>query len=226
MTSNVASATRFESIKSKIKNVLDQDRRVENFEYYNTTPQHKERMKELAELAPELYNNPDITPRSKWFHHPRYRQNSQMPPYHVHFRVEMQETIWYLFRSYTMENSTSINQQNDIRRAYSIFHSSMQGLNGHVQIEEYCCFPTYKSVFPHVDIQFLYSDHASLHHEVQNVLDSFNALPVNGKELLPQECILTLLEVVVAFDELLMSHLGEEEEIVVPMSLTGKEIIF
>ena len=45
-------------------------------------------------------------------------------------------------------------------------------------------------------------------------------------ESFSRDQILNTLEVFLAFDDVLVAHLGEEEEIVVPMSLTDKPVHF
>lgn len=223
--SKLQDQTKLESLRSRIQKVLSQDRGVLNFEHYTPGDEHLERMKKLKQVAPELYDNPSITPRSKWFQHPRYRQNSQMPPYHIHFRHEMQEALSSLYEAYHTEDPAK--QRQYIRRASSTFHGSMRGLNGHVSIEEYACFPTYKHLHPHVDIRFLYDDHKHLHEE-ENAVSTALARLVEAQqsESFSRDQILNTLEVFLAFDDVLMAHLGEEEEIVVPMSLTDKPVHF
>ena len=230
-SSAASASTRLATLKTKIQSVLSQDRGVLNFEQYTPGKDHRERIKKLAKVAPELYDNPSITPRSKWFQHPRYRQNSQMPPYHIHFRQEMQEVLRCLYQAYVASDSSSRRQE--LRRASSIFHGSMRGLNGHVSIEEYACFPTYKSLHPHADIQFLYTDHEDLHQaetKFSNALTGLLEAPPPQQQQQQQsfsrDQLLNVLEGFLEFDDHLMSHLGEEEEIVVPMSLTEKNVHF
>jgi iron-sulfur cluster repair protein YtfE (RIC family) len=212
----------------RVKSILSQDRdNVINFEHYTPSPEHQERMQRLAKLAPNLYENPSLTPRSKWFSHPMWHRNSQMPPYHVHFRHELQDVTRYLYEAYSA--SAPKPQSRALRNAHSQFTGSMRGLNGHVSIEEYACFPMYQKTFPAVDITFLYQDHKELHRsekKVENILASLIAQNPSLTEMLPRDDIVSALELVLNFDDQLMAHLGEEEEIVVPMSLTDKEIWF
>ena len=101
----------------------------------------------------------------------------------------------------------------------------MRGLNGHVSIEEYACFPLYQQVYPAVKLDFLVDDHKELHRAEEHVVKTLRNLQndAGGKD---DELILSALEVVLDFDDHLMAHLGEEEEIVVPLSLTDKPIWF
>lgn len=226
----------------QIQKILQQDRSVQNFTYYQPSQSHVKRMQELSEMAPELYNNPLITSRSKWFNHPMYYQNSQMPPYHVHFRQELQTTIQYLHQALQLIPMRTISDKNrndkqdkiiiiqNINSAYQYFQGCMRGLHGHVQIEEYICFPLYQQTFPHINFKFLYEDHQDLHqseHHVQQSLKTF--LTNNNKDKIStvsNQDIVNLIQIVLEFDNHLMAHLGEEEEIVVPLSLTDKPIHF
>jgi hypothetical protein len=216
-------------------------------------------MEQLAKLVPQLYDNPDITPRSKWFSHANYGRNSQMPPYHVHFREELQQVISYLYQAYQQQQQqqeesaplpppTNKKLVQSLKRVSALFQGSMRGLQGHVSIEEYMCFPKYASTFPTVNIRFLYDDHEELHkaeHDVQvqlsKLVETFSHSPPpqrkssssssvddDDDESRLQHVLLltTTLQSVLDFDDLLLAHLGEEEEIVVPMSLTEKRIVF
>jgi hypothetical protein len=221
------------NVVARVKLILSQDRGVLNFENYTPSSGHVNRMKSLARTAPELYDSPHITPRSKWFSHEKWNQNSQMPPYHVHFRQELQDVVRYLFDAYN-NNSNHHHPNNNkstmmIQNAHSLFVGSMRGLNGHVSIEEYACFPLYVDTFPNVDIACLYKDHKQLHKSekaVQKTLSSLLEEEEKSSEKASRQAILSSLQVVLDFDDRLMAHLGEEEEIVVPMSLTDKDIWF
>ena len=213
-------------LTKKIQTILSQDRNILNFEDYTTSETHQKRMKDLAQVAPELYDNPAITPRSKWFSHSRFRQNSQMPPFHVHFRHELQGVVRSLSEAYNVavNGSDVAKVRHLIQRADRMFQGSMRGLNGHVSIEEYACFPTYQSLYPHVPIQFLVEDHEHLHTTEAKVTRALRN--ISNKQNIAVEDLLSVLTTVVEFDDMLMSHLGEEEEVVVPMSLTEKNVHF
>jgi hypothetical protein len=99
----------------------------------------------------------------------------------------------------------------------------------------YACFPLYVDTFPKVDIACLYNDHKQLHksekavHRIlSSLLEEEEKSSVIVKVSLSRQDIIVLsaLQVVLDFDDQLMAHLGEEEEIVVPMSLTDKKIWF
>ena len=135
---------------TNLQRVLSQDRNKLNFEEYTVSDRHKQRLEELAKIAPELYDNPTITPRSTWFNHPKYYDNSQMPPFHVHFRQEIQTTLQYLYQALNNsgERSSDVQKLLNIQSAQRYFNGCMRGLNGHVSIEEYACFPLYQKIFP------------------------------------------------------------------------------
>jgi Hemerythrin HHE cation binding domain len=223
MTTMSASASTWQD---RVNSILSQDRRVQNFPHYKPSEVHVSRMKELAKKAPELYDNPEITPREKWFQHSRYRQNSQMPPFHVHFRSELQAVIRYLYEGMTTDNGDVI--QSNIRRATRLFEGSMRGLHGHVNIEEYACFPLYEQNYPHVKVaKFLAQEHEALHQAEEEARKAlYDLLDKQEGDNLQKESVLSTLTVLLDFDDKLMAHLGEEEEIVVPMSLTDKPIFF
>jgi hemerythrin-like domain-containing protein len=93
-----------------------------------------------------------------------------------------------------------------------------------VSIEEYSVFPVYRDCFPEVNIDFLYHDHKSLKEAEHKIVNELEALA--QKESVSKDEIVDCLQQVLDFDDQLMAHLGEEEEIVVPMSLTDQEIWF
>jgi hemerythrin-like domain-containing protein len=205
--------------KDRLERILAQDRRALNFEHYTVSKEHSKRMEQLAQQVPQLYGNPEITPRSKWFHHPRFNENSQMPPYHVHFREEMKHVLSYVYKAYNGDDT-----RKQMKSACRMFSGSMRGLNGHVSIEEYSVFPVYRDCFPEVNIDFLYHDHKSLKEAEHKIVNELEALA--QKESVSKDEIVDCLQQVLDFDDQLMAHMGEEEEIVVPMSLTDQEIWF
>lgn len=212
----------------RLQRVLSQDRAVLNFDQYTTSTEHNKRMAVLKEKAPELFDDPNLTPRSKWFNHKHWNRNSQMPPFHVHFRVEMQDVLRLLYEAYAASTKNPKTQMRAIRNANSHFNGCMRGLSGHVRIEEYACFPLFKKAFPHADVSFLEKDHKHLHKKEKEVNKAFSdaVLRLSAKDCIPPDQVLALTETVLDFDDCLMAHLGEEEELVVPMSLTDKEIMF
>lgn len=214
----------------RLQKILGQDRGVLNYESYIPSGRHVKRLKELRKVAPDLYDNPSITPRSKWFQHPMYRMNAQMPPFHVHFREELQMTLQYLYESLKiLASNENIDHEKVLQRVQSArncFHSCMRGLNGHVRIEEYACFPIYQQTFPNVDLKCLWEDHEELHQAELGVGKAFDNFLHNRKADDQRTALIALVQIVLDFDDHLMQHLGEEEELVVPLSLTEKRIHF
>eukprot|EP00980_Cylindrotheca_fusiformis_P015351 scaffold4304_cov71-Cylindrotheca_fusiformis.AAC.4 len=224
-TSSVSSSSSSSSWKERLDTILQQNRHVLNFEHYTVSKEHMERMKELAQLAPELYDNPEITPRSTWFDHVRFNENSQMPPFHVHYRTELQHIIHCIYKAYNEnDDDNDDKQKKQLSRAFRSFSGCMRGLNGHVSIEEYACFPVYQDCYPKVNIRFLYEDHKSLKKAEHKAMNKLGTLV--QQDSVTKEDILECLQHMMDFDDHLMGHLGEEEEIVVPMSLTEQDIWF
>jgi hypothetical protein len=203
----------------RLQQILRQDRSVLNFIHYETSLEHKKRLAQLAQTAPELYDNPLITLRSKWFTHTMYRKNSQMPPYHIHFRQELQSVLRALHHAWAS------GQLNSIQTARVLFRECMSGLHGHVQIEEYACFPAYARTFPNVNVKFLYEDHVDLH-KAEVVANKALDKAVTSNVMIEPSDLIQLVRVLLQFDDHLLTHLGEEEEIVVPLSLTDRKIYF
>ena len=233
-------------IQKRIETILAQDRREENFGHYTSSDKHAKRIQQLAQIAPELYDNPSITPRQKWFGHARYYDNSQMPPFHIHFRCELQSVIKSLWRAWQHllgheyddddKNNTRKVLHGHVQRAQRTFQSCMRGLHGHVRIEEYACFPLYKQTCPALAdiVATLEKDHHELHQAEQGVHEALvdavatldKNLPLEDGDTAIKNRLAKTLQTVLDFDDVLMAHLGEEEEIVVPMSLTDKPIWF
>eukprot|EP00957_Ditylum_brightwellii_P159615 12150230-Ditylum_brightwellii.AAC.1 len=148
-----------------------------------------------------------------------------MPPYHIHYREEMQKVVKYVLDAYNTTHPTFLLEK--VKHAENCYRGSMRGLHGHVQIEEYACFPLYQRVFPEVDIAFLWEDHEELHTSEEKVYDAFRKVTSSDDDsVVSREELMVLMKVIVDFDDQLMTHLGEEEEVVVPMSLTEKQIWF
>lgn len=211
----------------RLNTVLRQQRRVLNFKHYTVSDDHATRMKELADTIPEVFDNPSSTPRSQWFDHPKFGMNTQMPQFHVHFRLEMQEVLRRLQQAHQSAIRNDDNQtRSSIALAVRTFMGSMRGLHGHVSIEEGAYFPYFERLYPTLDFRFLYEDHEHLHSTEARLTRMLSDLMAasdkydNNNKL--SELLVDTIEVALDFDEELMSHLGEEEEIVVPMSLALK----
>ncbi len=98
--------------------------------------------------------------------------------------------------------------------ALRIFEYCMQGLAFHVSIEERRLFPMLQREYPSVDVSFLYEDHKHLHKLEDSLKKTLRACAKKDGSSL-DAAISSALE----FDACLLQHLGEEEEIVVPMML-------
>lgn len=220
-----------DEVNNKLQSILSQNRHILNFTIYETCSEHKNRISQ----RPIRMN----IPRNDWFNHPNFRRKPQMPSYHVHFREEMQSVLNLLYAWYQ-------NNQNEeygikkFQQAYNLFQNSMEGLHFHVQIEENSFFPELQSKNPDFDLSFLYKDHEYLHQAEDNLLKKFQLIKRklelnkgkknnnnNGDNNNNNSNSTTvtiqdkseLLALAVTYDEVLINHLGEEEEIVVPLCL-------
>ena len=230
----------------QIEHVLEQDRSVLDFRHYTPTSEHTERMKILKRDLPELYDNPALSSRSQWFDHPKWYATPQMPTFHIHFREEMQTVIRSLNDAYiSSRDGLTIQTVLAIQDAASNFASCMKNLNGHVYLEEKNLFPRcakllavpYRSVINKQEIEqnesdklqrqqpngneaieFLFRDHKQLHKMETKISTQFEGF-TSGEIELSRNDIISIMQTTLDFDTLLMVHLGEEEEIVVPISL-------
>ena len=116
-------STAFLLLKERIQAILAQNRQAENFVHYQSSEQHKLRLQRLVELAPELYDNPDVTPRQKWFSHARYYDNSQMPPFHIHFRYELQAVVKSLWQAWIHLSDEKVTEEANVIDTRKIVHT-------------------------------------------------------------------------------------------------------
>mmetsp|Transcript_57 Transcript_57/g.93 ORF Transcript_57/g.93 Transcript_57/m.93 type:complete len:267 (-) Transcript_57:121-921(-) len=226
--------------QTQLKIILNQQRDVLNFQEYAVSEEHMNRMQQLAESVPEVFNNPSSTHRSKWFDHPNYHRNIQMPKFHVHFRQEMQSVLSHLDKAHDQvllarfnDCKSSTFQFQNCKSAYLQFQNFVGGLNGHFSMEEYAWFPVFQKHYPEIDLEFLYEDHGHLHQKKGKVLQALQDLmdascsrrrQQQQEEVVEQqeeleEQVVSCIQLTMDFDQQLMGHLGEEEEILMPMSL-------
>jgi iron-sulfur cluster repair protein YtfE (RIC family) len=190
-----------------------------------------ERIEQAKKEMPLIFDNPDLTRRDNWLQHPNWRKNSQMPPFHVHFRQEVQQSIRYLYQCLvSLSENKKIRAANSASQAYGAFRGCMSGLNGHVSIEEYAVFPQFQKRFPSVDIHFLYQEHQKLHDKeakTKKTLEKLSdSLKGNAGEDVSSYTALDALQELLDFDQDLMAHLGEEEEFIVPMTLSTDRLVY
>ena len=103
----------------------------------------------------------------------------------------------------------------------------METLSFHVQIEENHFFPACQEAYPMINLQSLFDDHEKLHEKESNLHSEFHEslalLNDTGADV--TKLVTSLVKLgssALAFDDVLMNHLGEEEEIVVPICLTKR----
>jgi hypothetical protein len=224
-------SNRYSTIMAQLKQVLSDDRDV--LIYYNYTPskEHLERIQQAKKELPIIFDNPDLMRRDNWVKHRNWRKNSQMPPFHVHFREEMQQSIRHIYQCLVSlsENKTS-RAATSASQAYGAFRGCMSGLNGHVGIEEYAVFPQFQKKFPGVDINFLYQDHQKLHDKEAKTREALKALwddlKGSAADEVSSDTVMDALQELLDFDQDLMAHLGEEEEFIVPMTLSTERLFY
>ena len=154
-----------------------------------------------------------------------------MAPFHVHFRQEMQQSIRYLHHCLvSLSEKRTSRAATSASQAYGAFRGCMLGLNGHVGIEEYAVFPQFQKKFPSVDIRFLYQDHQKLHDKEAKTKTTLkmvsDSLKENAGEEVSSDIVLDALQELLDFDKDLMAHLGEEEEFIVPMTLSTERLVY
>lgn len=212
-----------EALVKQLRQVLGEDRGVMNYPRYTPSSEHVQRMKDFAKAEPTVFANPKITPRATWFTNPIFSRSQQMPPYHIHFRQETQEAVRYLYEVYAAKSPKA--QSRAARNAQRYVEGCLSGLHGHVGIEEHRIFPMMQRRHPKIDLQFLFDDHERLDREERQLTRELNQLvrTTNSSpdSLIPREEIMKVLELLLAFDTTLITHLGEEEEVVVPISLAS-----
>jgi hemerythrin-like domain-containing protein len=147
-----------------------------------------------------------------------------MPPFHIHFREEMQEAVRYLYEAYAGKSLKT--QIRAARNAQNYVQGCLSGLHGHVGIEEHHIFPVMQRHHPKINLQFLFQDHQRLDRKERQLTRELNQLvrsatSSSSDSLIPREDIMEVLRLLLAFDTTLMTHLGEEEEVVVPISLSS-----
>ena len=87
----------------------------------------------------------------------------------------------------------------------------LRHISGHIGIEESFLFPKMQAIYPNIDSSWLFEDHKFLTQLESKVTRAL-------QEAASVESGLTLVEVVLDYDQSLMTHLGEEEEWVVPLT--------
>ncbi|CAJ1935085.1 unnamed protein product [Cylindrotheca closterium] len=230
-----SSSTSDKDLQERLQSVLHQRRDIINFKQYAVSEEHVERMQELAQTLPEIFANPTKTQRTQWFRHPNYETNNQMPNLHVHYRLELQGVLLYLQKAFHQLEQQQQQQHDDenpahassLKSAYFQFKGSMEGLHRHIAVEEWKLFPVFQLRHPQIDLKFLYEDHADLHQIESKLLQALlylyetsSALGSGGIVHDLKEQVVGTIQLALDFDQQLMTHLGEEEEIVVPLSLT------
>jgi iron-sulfur cluster repair protein YtfE (RIC family) len=139
-----------------------------------------------------------------------------MVMYHTRYREKMQDVMHLIKKAYEDTGDDS-ERVAIIARATSTFMRGMRELSVHVQIEEEHVFPRYEQEFPDIDFSWLYEDHKGLHEKEDDTMKVLGA--ASAKVKLSRAEVLQLATTLMAFDDALNNHLGEEEEVVTPLAL-------
>ena len=106
-----------------------------------------------------------------------------------------------------------------LQSAYKSYQGMMRGLHGHISIEEGYYFPNL-SKLSGVDLQHLYEDHKHLGESESRISSLLRLMVENTAKGRDVRMASAVLSCVLRYDTELMNHLGEEEEIVVPLTLS------
>lgn len=206
---------------------IAQNRNVRSFEDYEPSQVFLDRQAKW----PEKYK----IPRSTWWDYPNYYNQPMMPEFHVHFRTEAKSTLQAMYDSYRAFLDGDVKRRNQkMLLASRTFEGSMSVLQMHVAIEERRVFPSMQRAVKDVDMSFLYDDHQHLHEEEAALTESLSAITSSfekcGDEGEAEKAAFSrlferLFENALKFDTTFMNHLGEEEELVVPVALLHPLVI-
>jgi hypothetical protein len=200
-----------EDEEAQLARSVSQDRSALIFCDYEMSTEGRQRRDALGPL---------LVHRDDWLSHPGWKRRPQMPSFHVKFRMGMQQTLRILSDWY----ASSSRDPKPAEEAGRHFGAVKTVLNGHVRIEETHVFPQLQNWHPRVDTTFLYVDHARLHELEETVTKNFKSIQTAALYgHIDREDKADLLRSVLAFDKCLMTHLGEEEDIVVPLTLNAPE---
>lgn len=144
-----------------------------------------------------------------------------MPHYHNHFREESREVVRALNGCRTgAAGRGGIRAQ--LRRVARYFDGHCRGLSSHVSMEEGFVFSQLRSFHSAADLSELCNDHAALHQQQRSVSAMMTTLSQADTEP-AEDDLCPLVDAAVAYDDALLRHLGEEEEIVVPLEFIGRQ---
>lgn len=196
-----------------------------NFTCYMTSASFQSRKKKW----PKKMKEPCVS-RENWWTHADYYKSPQMPEFHTHFRVEMGNTLKAIYDAYNFHtDSNRKKRERQINLALNIFRESMSSLSFHVSIEERRVFPMIISNVKHddIDLSFLYDDHKTLHTAEERLMKSLHqcldecqkGIEDEANDQAVELALQSVVSSALAYDSALLTHLGEEEELVVPITL-------
>lgn len=221
----------------RLRKLLAEDRSTEIFENYTAGLSHITRMRKMRTVQPEL-----CIPRNDWMQHENWSLNKQMTSYHIPIRSKMQQCLRELVMCFdAIGRSGEIVQlggeqleimSDNIASAFKAFRMCIMVLSGHADKEEHNTFPSLMHFFPKVDIKDMFDSHEGLDSAAEAVRDMFSELishlakgAVSTHKSNAHKQLADLIDAAMQFDAHLNQHLGEEEELAVPMSLVAPDAL-
>lgn len=231
---------------AQLQSILSEDRSTQIFEHYSPSLAHVARMKKLRTVQPEL-----CIPRGEWLSHENWSLNKQMTSYHIPIRSKMQASLVELVSCYdevgregeAVDLGLGGEEQLEVMRgrvasAFQAFRMCTMVLGGHAGKEERNTFPAMMHWFPKVDMKDMFDTHEDLDHAADAVGAMFGRLQAHldgdggakgdcgsSSSSSAHELLADLVDAALQFDAQLNQHLGEEEELLVPMSLVMPEAL-
>jgi len=184
----------------------DKRRGQEIYEDYSTSSEH---ISFISNLPPELQ-----LPRNEWIKHDHWDVTPLMTSFHVKFRISLQQIIRALVSAYIGTHGTDVP-----RAAQNEFSLELEK---HAHLEEQNIFPVLEELFPKARgmREALQTAHIELEKSETAINNMFSEID-DDKCYKGSLALRKLITAMVNYDTQLMQHLGEEEEIVVPMGLAA-----
>jgi hypothetical protein len=221
-------------------------RRAQSYTHYVPSLEHVQRRKmwpkEFQIPREQWFTHPNY-PKQKQMptYHVHFREEMFLVLRHTLKGLQLIMEMQLASKSQEERKSAMKMITTQLTTAGQVFAHSMETLSFHVRLEEGHYFPALqKAVGSSVDLSFLYHDHKELHLAEEKVHEQLrrtegvlahvqNQPPPHAHEQMQSDdyeklllAMLSFAFAATAFDDALLNHLGEEEELVVPISLTRR----